>query len=459
MAWHAKLGASATKQWLNCPGSLAYVHHFDIPGSVAGMAAQEGTAAHLLIETCLSEDKEPSEFLGRLIDVTSSDSFILAEGAERPRSRDRVVFEVDDDMVAATTCMTDYVRRRLDQLGLTKSALRLETRVHPLPGVYQDYTGGSTDVVIDYWPEGIEIVDYKHGRGVFVAVEDNYQAQSYMLGCIRNSQDKNDPEYIRSYSEYRYTICQPRHTESPPGGISSEAKTIDELMDFAERLKKGGDRYLEARKVLHGHSQETALEALDTSGYLNPGPSGEACTFCPIKTCPAAGRRVYELTASDFVAADMDNSATLTMVLNRPDTILKRPAEGYADVLNWLPFLEGWIKGVREEAEAAILDGAKVPGYKVVYKNGSRSWRDDLTEEDILKVLTKKYKLKKVHLYNPPKMKTGVQIEKELIAKEQKVEFNEDLLRAPEPKKVVVPESDKRQAVAVQPGEGFDAPV
>lgn len=472
MAWHAKLSASGTKQWLTCPGSAAYIMHHKIPTSSSGFAAQEGTAAHFLIETCLREGSEPVDYIGRMIEVKNgSDTFFLAPKAKKPRAAERVIFTVDEDMVYATTRMTNYVRSRLDELGLDMGVVKLETKVHPLSGDYQDLTGGTGDVVIDAWPRVLEVVDYKHGRGVYVPVEGNYQAQSYMLGAMREAQEKHNDAYVQSYAEFRYTICQPRHTQAPEGGVSSEVKTAEELMEFKNRLQDGVDRVLAARSLLE---KDPTMAALHKASYLQPGEFGDACTFCPLKatieygdrsgkviSCPALLDAVNRQAGLDFsddaLEVYTDNSEALQKAQSlNPDALkVERTASDLATVLSWLPVIEAWAKEVKAAAEGRALQGEVIPGWKVVEKKGRRSWRSDLSETQIVKQLMQEFKLHKDDLFAEPKLLTGPQVEK-LIDKPARKNFNEKLLSAGEPEKIVVPESDKRPAVEVRPGQDFE---
>jgi hypothetical protein len=54
---HAIFSPSSSDKWLNCPG---YYHATkNLPATKSGRAAQRGTAAHLLLEQCLLQNKVP----------------------------------------------------------------------------------------------------------------------------------------------------------------------------------------------------------------------------------------------------------------------------------------------------------------------------------------------------------------------------------------------------------------
>ena len=205
MAWHARLSASQTKDWFNCPGTIALKEMFPYDDP-SGEAAQLGTCAHALIERCLEEGVAPEAYRDRLIEIKFPDTeqeetVIMRKNAKWPKQAGRVIFEVDDDMIDATTTFIDYVIGRLVELfpqaydttgfgdevpygiavdAVKRGQLKLEGRVNPLPE--RDDTGGTADVTIDAWPDLMELVDYKNGTGVLVPVKGNLQLRSYTLG-------------------------------------------------------------------------------------------------------------------------------------------------------------------------------------------------------------------------------------------------------------------------------------
>ena len=66
MAYHARLSASGSKQWMNCPGSVAAEARNPNPRG-SSIFAMEGTAAHLLCELYAGQNLHPEEFLGETI--------------------------------------------------------------------------------------------------------------------------------------------------------------------------------------------------------------------------------------------------------------------------------------------------------------------------------------------------------------------------------------------------------
>lgn len=471
MAWHARLSASQTKDWANCPGIIPLAEHFPVPDP-SGAAARLGTCAHALIERCLGEGVPPSTYAGRLVEILHPDTeregvSVLRKGAKWPADVKRVVFEVDDDMVEATTTFVDYVIGRLSDLlpgrfpptdsvdysrgktAVEAGVLKLEGRVNPLPE--RDDTGGTADVTIDAWPEVMEVIDYKNGTGVLVPVEGNWQLRSYVLGrAVEGGASVGD------YETYRYTIGQPRHHRAPPGGCSSEELTPAELSAFADRLRAACVRVDGARALVEDVMQAAAEEgspeptvddvrqALFRAGYLSVGEDGSHCTYCRHQPeCPAARARVQETVGVDFA----DEPCELEPPVG-PNHL--------AAVLPWKAFIEGFLKAAQAKAEETLLAGGEVPGYKMVRKGGNRTWKPDLDEATVRERLTSQYGVDPSKLMTepvPPRLVTGPQAEKLVPAKRRK-EFSEEFLYKPEGGLVMVTEDDAREAV--RPADAAD---
>ncbi len=475
MAKHSRLSASRTSQWVNCPGSLAIEEAFGSSDGGSGQAAMLGTAAHGLVERCLGEGSLPEDYRGRLIEIVDPDGegegvSILRRGAKWPADPQRVVFEVDGDMIQATERMVFYVHRRCVELELMevgeparmakdlaglveKGIVRLETRVNPLPD--RDDTGGTADVTIDAWPVTLEIVDYKNGSGVFVPIEGNMQVRSYLLGNMHLSG-------VDDYETVRYTICQPRHREAPEDGVMFEEVEPDELFGWGrDVLAPGAARVDEARAAVHdgatqGDPQDVVMERLFEMDLVSVGENGSHCTFCSLRAgCPAAARKVQDLAAVEFEEVEPSKIEDTPMGPNR-----------LAVLLPWMPFVDAWVKDVKGDAERLMLSGKRVDGYKLVRGKSTRHWveqREDeegevaeLTEEDIVRELEEDFGLSRDDLYTDPtpQLKSGPQVEK-LLRSDQRKRFNERLLFKPEGKLTVAPESDSKPAVEVDPADEF----
>ncbi|ADK73443.1 exonuclease [Roseobacter phage RDJL Phi 1] len=466
MAWHARLSASQTKDWFNCPGTIALKEMFPYDDP-SGEAAQLGTCAHALIERCLEEGVSPEAYRDRLIEIKHPDTdkeetVIMGKNVKWPKQVGRVIFEVDDDMIEATTTFIDYVIGRLVELfpqaydttgfgdevpygisvdAVKRGQLKLEGRVNPLPE--RDDTGGTADVTIDCWPDLMELVDYKNGTGVLVPVEGNLQLRSYTLGRAV----EGDGE-IGDYANYRYTIGQPRHHRAPPGGMSWEELKPNELAAFRKELVAACKRVDKARLVLeqaYNYKRdademltiEEARQALYDAGFLSVGEDGGHCNWCPhLNDCPAALNKVQDVAGMDF--ADEPEELEDPMGPNH-----------LAMILPWKGFIESFLKKAAAIAQERLLKGEEVPGYKMVRKGGNRTWKPDLDETEVTNRLIEHYGVKREKIMNPPaeaKMRTGPQIEKAVPAK-MREEFAKEFLWKPEGGLTMVTEDDGREAV------------
>ena len=476
MAWHSRLSASQTKDWFNCPGTIALKEMFPYDDP-SGEAAQLGTCAHALIERCLGEGVSPASYEGRLIqikapDTPEEDTVILAKNAKWPKGTQAVCFEVDDDMIDATTCFIDYVIGRLVELfpeaydttgfgdevpysiaidAVKRGQLKLEGRVNPLPE--RDDTGGTADVTIDCWPDLMELVDYKNGTGVLVGAKGNLQLKSYTLGrAVENGGD------IGEYEEYRYTIGQPRHHRAPPGGMSWEHQKPSEMAAFRRQLIAACERVDKARECLEtaqAHKMndsddpltvEEAREALYNAGFLSVGEDGSHCNWCPhLNHCPAALNKVQETVGMDF-----DDEAEELEAPMGPNHI--------ATILPWKPFIEKFLKVAAAKAEELAYE-EKMPGYKIVRKGGNRTWKPKLVPAEVKARLIEHYGVDPAKIMNPaadPTMRTGPQIEKAVPSK-MRAEFAAEFLHKPEGGFTMVPEDDGREAVSMsQAADDFD---
>jgi len=462
MGKHARLSASQTKQWWKCPGSTAVLETRPDLKRASGYHAQMGTCAHALVEKCLEEGSEPEDYRDRIIVIIEDDdggesTSILRKNAKTPKDPQTVWFEVDTEMIDAVDVMTTYVRARLVELGAIPGGdapdearaaaeckeLQLESYTIPIPE--RDDTGGTADVTIDIFLEVLEIIDYKHGSGVFVPVEGNYQLRSYILGKAIETQFSHDV--------YRYTIVQPRH---PEGGVQSEEITRAELQAWAKDLGLAAERVDVAREKV---SAGAGVDELFEEGLISVGDDGSHCTFCDLKTgCPAIFAKAQDLASVDFE--------------DEPDADkLETPGENRLHiVLPWVKLIDSWIRDMEAEAERLLMQGRSIEGYKLVRKRSNRQWVPTcyvdlegdgeevpvpVDEENLLELMETEFNLDEADMYAAPKLISGPQAEK-LLTKDDRGRFNQVMLHKPEGGLTMVPEGDKREAVSVDPAADFD---
>lgn len=308
---HARLSPSGSKRWINCPGSIRM--ETGIP-EVPSKYAAEGTAAHELAEKCLRHGYNSSRYVGKEINGWS----------------------VTVGMAEAVQIYLDYCRSRINVTVNGKPWLNkylLEQRVEI--GVIED--GGTADMIVyDEHSFTLEVIDYKHGVGVPVEAEDNTQGLLYALGALK--------EFSGSFiDKVKVTIVQPR-CHHPEGPIRSWEIDYDEVIEWNFKL------------------YDAVLAAKDPNALLNPG---DWCKFCrAAHLCPKLRERALRSAQDDFGAVEVGNL---------PDPAKMTPAE-LAALLDDIPFVEAWVKAVKEFAHNEAVSGRIPPGRKLVATRATRQW-------------------------------------------------------------------------------------
>ena len=454
MAYHAKLSASGSKQWMNCPGSVAAEALNPNPRG-SSIFAMEGTAAHLLCELYASEGLHPEEFLGETIVIWNDDAVLekhlgqLREQVRRgevtarkpldPDAKIEAEFLVDQDMVDAVEYFVVAVeasRARLDPRGREERSeqwLGELEKLHPLLGGTADYIG----VEAFGWAE---LVDYKHGRGVLVEVWDNTQLKTYGLGVLLEFPDCEG---------VRMTIVQPRK-EHEDGPIRSIEYTRQELMDFGEDLKAA--------------AEATQQENADRK-------AGDWCTFCDAKAYVDENGEFQECPA---LISAMQEAAQFDFADEPPEVGISIPtkADSLARAAKWLPVFDKYVKAVEGAIQRELLAGRPVDGKKLVRKRANRAFGvytediDELTDADdnywdgmsagdVEAIMESELGLTSDECYQPGKLKSPAQFEK--MGKEVKKLVGE-MAYKPEGGLTVADEDDPRPAVEVAQAGASDFP-
>lgn len=390
---HAVHGASSSKRWMACPGSIAASE--GLPDKTS-FYAQEGTAAHEVVEMVLAGDfPDAFALVGETIDVDQDD----------PES---ALILVTEEMTNACQVMIDFVLETFaaaveedpdTEMWLERS-FNLEKIKAPAPMF------GTADVTI--WSPNLkhlQVIDYKHGQGVVVEVVENSQVMYYGLGAT--------VEVGTLPEEITVSIVQPRapHDDGP---CRSYTFGRDRLIAFKDELFAAVERTLE---------EDAPLVA------------GDHCKFCKaLAGCPAQ-RQLATDTA--MVAFDIEPEPQMP-------TVGSLSMEDLSMVLTNASHVMNWLREVESHALTLMEDGVEVPGHKLVRgRAGNRGWTDP---EAAGKYLAGKG-LKVDERYNK-KLISPSQAEKKLKAKGSKLNYLETLWTKPEGKVKIAPEHDKRPAIA-----------
>ena len=328
---HSVLGASSSKRWMECPGSVALTQNLPDDESED---ARLGTAAHELANLCLEQGQDAIEYVGRKV----HDHW------------------VDDPMAEAVQVYLDECRLYMGN-GWTfwiESRFSLAEFNPPVPMF------GTGDFVAHHAGQRlIVVVDYKHGVGVNVRIKDNPQLRYYALGAVVTM-----PAGV-PIDRVRMTIVQPRVAHGPK--IKSDEIAIFELVDWTGELMLAAARTQEADAPLRAGS------------------------WCRESFCKARGRCPEQanaaLRAAQLEFADIE--------LLEPDLVITQEAffaaqqagrvpalprvemltgEQIAAALRFRDILEGFLKSLDEAASNLIHSGYEVPGWKLVDKRATQSW-------------------------------------------------------------------------------------
>lgn len=407
---HATHGASSCKRWWLCPGSIRLSE--GIP-RFSSKYADEGTAAHEVAEMCMRQGRSAEEFIGRFIAVRDNK------------------FEVTEEMASAVQVYVDYLN------GLTSAhpggELAIEQRVDLAPLKPPAPMFGTTDAVFIDWANGLmEAIDYKHGGGELVEVEDideagvnhgNKQGRYYTLATwVSLPKEKRD--LIKTV---RVTIVQPR-AQHDDGPIRSETLTIAELKAWGKELMAAAKRTLEPDA---------------------PVFAGKHCKFCPAEAvCPAKAQEMLKLAQDEFDSLDaLEATLPADIPAKLPTSVVLTPAQ-IGMILERADHFEAWIKSIREYAFNMLARGEPVPGWKLVAKRARRQWQD---ADEVADVLRLQFDLSDKEIYEPKAVRSPAQIEK-LLGKAAAKDLRSYIVSVSSGP-TLAHVSDKREAVL--PGAGL----
>lgn len=476
MGVHALLGPSAMPAAIRCK---AKPHRERGLADQSSSFADEGTAAHFLMEQCLLENKDAKDFQGLRIQVKGGVTEFNTSGQ----------FPVGLDMIGPMQKALDYVRAVAD--GATIYTEQKLSIAHITGEHWQKITGavcfkneagqyidfdsgeiyaeeevepatGTTDVWI-IKGKVAHSIDLKWGMGVQVYAKDNEQQEMYSDAGLQEFDFLGEVEQIHLH------ILQPR------------LKHFDEHVLSRTELDGRID-------VIRQASKEIAFTPVD---LLSATPGDKQCKFCKVSPDQCKERTYYtlELITSDFVDLDkgfvkveMPQAEKLlaqsfgvkpkdveyddlgTFTVKKPSI---RPAleaaterltsaedERLATLMDAADMIEGFAKAVRAEVERRLLAGKFTDArYKLVEgRMGNREFEDEEAAEAEMKAMRlKSYEMYIKKLITPP------QAEKLLKEKNpRKWEKLQKLIVQRQGKPSVAPSSDKRPTLSMAIAEQFE---
>lgn len=363
MANHALLSASSSHRWLNCPPSARLCEGYDDKGSDF---AAEGTDAHALCEYKLRK----------------------ALGMEAEDPTENLTWyntEMED-------CASGYVAFALELIEEAKKTcadpvVLIEQRLDYSKYVKDGFGTGDCVIIAD---GTLNIVDYKHGRGVLVEAEENPQMKLYALGALELFDDIYDIDTVSM------TIYQPRRSN-----VSTFTIPKDELYEWAEQVLA-----------------PIAELAFDGSGDYH---CGEWCQFCKAKAdCRERAKANMELARFEFRQPPLLTDEEVEEVLRKVDDLIS------------------WASDIKDYALQAAISGKHWSGYKLVEGRSNRKYTD---ENAVIAAVS-------AAGYDPYEHKVlGVTAMTTLLGKKQFNDILGGLITKPQGKPTLVPDSDKRPAM------------
>ena len=362
---HALLSASSSHRWLNCPPSARLCEGYEDTGSEY---AREGTDAHNLCEHKLR----------------------LALGMKSTDPTEGLSF-YNEEM---EQCASDYAAYVLELVAEAKKTCKdpvvlIEQRLDFSRFVAEGFGTGDCVIIAD---GTLEIVDYKHGKGVEVSAEENPQMMLYALGALELFDGIYDIDTVRM------TIFQPRREN-----VSVCVMAKDDLLQWA-----------------HNELTYKAKLAYEGGGEF---ACGDWCRFCKAKAvCRKRAEYNLELAKYDFAMPNTLEDAEIAAILEKADE------------------LAAWAADVKEFALQQALSGVKYDGFKVVEGRSNRKYTDENAVADAVKEAG----------YDPyePKL-LGITAMEKLLGKKQFAKLLSGLVEKPRGKPALVPESDKRQEMKI----------
>lgn len=400
MSEHAKYSPSSAEKWATCHGAIALEATLP-PEKEGGIYKDEGTRAHSALEQALSFGIEALEAC-QAVTVETDDPYEMAEAVE---------------------VAVNYVNERVRETGCQ---VMLEQKL-----VMSDDWWGTADVILvgDDW---IEVVDYKHGRGVLVEIENNYQLQSYGIGAYMGIKTVNELQGVKT------TIVQPR-IPHPDGLVRSYSYTVEDLT-------RQYNRFMDA------------IEAIE-AGNTDLKPTAHSCQWCRAKgICPALHEKALQDAQTWFPEEEV-----LPTVQSIEEHAIVAPSaltmEQRVIVLKNVELIRAFLKAIEAHSLEVALEGTKIPGFKVVEGTGGQ--RKFTSEDDA----AKKMKGMKIPVgdYTVKKMLGPAPVEKMLKKRVKEKKISEvqmknvmALVKKPPGKRTLVPESDKRPNLIESPDEMFE---
>jgi hypothetical protein len=360
---HAVLSASSSHRWLNCTPSARLCESYEDKGSDY---AAEGTDAHSLCEFRLKQ----------ALGIPADDPI---EGLSW----------YNEEMEDCATGYASYVAELLEVAKQTckDPTVMIEQRVDFSRWVAEGFGTADCIVIAD---DVMNIVDYKHGKGVEVSADSNPQMMLYALGALELFDGIYDIDKICM------TIYQPR---------KSNISVFD--IKKADLLAWAQNELMQKAKL-----------AYEGQGEFH---CGEWCRFCKAKVeCRERANTNLKLARYDFEEPALLDDSEI------------------ADILGKVDELTAWASDVKEYALQRAISGKEWSGWKLVEGRSNRKYTNESFVANTVENAG----------FDPYEHKVlGITAMQKMLGKSRFEELLAPYIEKPQGKPTLVPESDKRPAM------------
>ena len=368
---HALLGASVAARWLACTPSARLEEQF--PDSTSTYA-EEGSLAHDIAELKLRkafvDPIGPRKFNNQLKKLKAHELY-------------------QPEMLKHTDTYLEYVQGLVHGFD-SPPYIAVEKRIDYGNFVPEGF--GTADCII-IGGSTVSVIDFKYGKGVPVAADNNPQMMLYALGAY------SAYSFLYPIEKVVMSIVQPRLDS-----ISEWEMPTDDLLYWATNTVMGA-----AEKAFKGEGDFIA---------------GGHCRFCRAKSLCRA--------RSEF------NTAIEESYPNKPPLITN---DEVGQLLLKARDLAKWIKDLEDYALGECLAGNDVPGWKAVEGRSLRQFTD---HDAAFKTLVESG-IEETMLYERKPL-TLAATEK-LVGKTKFKELVGNYINQPPGKPALVVESDKRETI------------
>ena len=302
--------ASSAYRWMECHGSVGYEALYPEPES--SVYADEGSAAHYILEKVLSGDNNLDDFI------------TIHKEVEIGRDKQKKIVKITKEMLDSVEIAINFIKAEFNHKK--DVVLKFEKEI----SLYED-TRSFVDILgYDKKTKELFIIDYKHGAGINVSAVENWQLLYYASAVVKNIG-------LDNIKQFHLIIIQPRVRHGDR--IKRWSLGVEEFDRYMIRLK-------ESKNIAFDKSNEIYKKKKAIKEYLK---AGDHCQFC-------AAKKDCEVFNSKMPIVDFTKHHDYL------------PMDTKISILNNKSAIKKYLDEVETKLLEQLKAGKKVDGYKLVYK-------------------------------------------------------------------------------------------